>query len=859
MPEPKPLDLDAYRAKRSPGATPEPFGRAHAEGAAGADAQSERLVYVMQKHNATRLHYDLRLEVDGVLKSWAVPKGPSYDQSVKALAMHVEDHPLEYAQFEGVIPKGNYGAGEMIVWDRGHVVWLEDPHAGFVKGKLLFELHGHKLRGKWTLVKIKKAETEWLLIKERDSLEGKGRELPEESVLSGLTIEDLREGRDLSAPIIAALKELRVPAKELRASDVTLMLATSEAKPFSRAGWLYELKYDGYRMLVERDGDAVRLLSRNGNDLTSSFPDIVAAVAALPHRRFILDGEVVVQVAGGLPRFQLLQKRARVSNPGEIAHYARTLPATLYAFDLLSFAGHDMRGVALRDRKRLLAMVLPSVGTLRYSEHVEERGIDFFAAAEAMGLEGMVAKKADSPYRGGRATEWVKVRASRSGDFVIAGFKKSSRARGFGSFHVAAYRDGVLRYAGSVGTGVTPAVLDDAWARVTDAVLDAPGCEGAPKTKDDVWVAPRLVCEVRFLEWTEAGNLRHPVFLRMRDDKAPAECEYQPSDAIDLPEPAPAPVSPPTLKTPRAKVGRSKAPAPDAEVKITNPDKIFWPEDGYTKGDMIEYYRSVSPWLLPFLRDRLVVLTRFPDGIHGKSFFQKDAPGYAPAWLRTETIYSEGSERDLDYFVAEDERSLIFLANSGSIPLHIWSSRVATLERPDWCVLDLDPKDAPFADVVTVALAVRALCEDIHLPCSIKTSGSSGLHVLVPLGRQCTHDQSKVIGELLARAVVNEVPDIATITRVISKREGRVYIDYLQNGHGKLLVAPYSVRPLPGAPVSTPLAWREVDHSLDIRAFTIKNVPARLARQKTDAFANVIEDVPDLVTSLAALQKRVRS
>ncbi|MEO5511666.1 MAG: DNA ligase D [Longimicrobiales bacterium] len=836
MPKPTHLDLDAYRAKRSAGGTPEPFGKLRTD----ADDASERLVYVMQKHNATRLHYDLRLEVDGVLKSWAVPKGPSYDQSVKALAMQTEDHPLEYAQFEGVIPKGNYGAGEMIVWDRGHVVWLEEPHAGFAKGKLLFELYGHKLRGRWTLVKIKKAETEWLLIKERDSLEGKGlAPLPEESVLSGLTIEDLHEGRDVSAPIIAELEGLGAPEQELRGPDVTLMLASSAAKPFSRAGWLYELKYDGYRMLIERDGESVRLLSRNGNDLTSSFPDIVAAVAALPHRRFIMDGEVVVQDAGGLPRFQLLQKRARVSNPGEVAHYSRALPATMYAFDMLSYAGHDMRSLALRDRKRLLAMVLPSVGTLRYSEHVEERGVDFFAAAEAMGLEGMVAKKADSPYRGGRATEWVKVRASRSGDFVIAGFKKSARARGFGSFHVAAYRGGVLRYAGSVGTGVTPAMIEAAWARVKDTALDAPACEGAPKTKDDVWVAPILVCEVRFLEWTEAGNLRHPVFLRMRDDKAPAECEYQPSDAINLPEPAESAAAP--------------------EVKLTNTDKIFWPEDGYTKGDLIEYYRSVSPWLLPFLRDRLVVLTRFPDGIHGKSFFQKDAPGYAPSWLRTETVYSEGSERDLDYFIAEDERSLIFLANSGSIPLHIWASRVATLERPDWCVLDLDPKGAPFTNVVTVALAVRALCEDIRLPCSIKTSGSSGLHVLIPLGRQCTHDQSKVIGELLARAVVHEVPDIATITRVISKREGKVYIDYLQNGHGKLLVAPYSVRPLPGAPVSTPLAWHEVDHALDIRTFTIRNVPERLARQKTDTFASVIEEVPDLVTALAALQQRVRS
>ena len=394
------------------------------------DPAPQRHVFVMQKHNATRLHYDLRLELDGVLKSWAVPKGASYDQKVKALAMQTEDHPLEYASFEGVIPKGNYGAGEMIVWDAGHMEWLEDPHAGFAKGKLLFELHGHKLKGKWTLVKIKKAETEWLLIKERDSLEGpRDTPLPEDSVLSGRTIEDLQRGTNPADPIMAALAALGVaaPERKLFAKDITLMLATSASKPFSTKGWLYELKYDGYRMLAERDGETVRLLSRNGNDYTAAFPDIVTAILALPHQRFIIDGEVVVQDAAGMPRFQLLQKRARFNNPGAIANHAASLPATLYAFDLLSFDVYDVRSVPLIERKRLLRMMLPTAGTIRFSEHVEERGIDFFGAAEAMGLEGMVAKKADSLYRGGRSTDWMKVRAHKSGDFVIVGFKESSR------------------------------------------------------------------------------------------------------------------------------------------------------------------------------------------------------------------------------------------------------------------------------------------------------------------------------------------------------------------------------------------------------------------------------------------------
>jgi bifunctional non-homologous end joining protein LigD len=639
--------------------------------------------------------------------------------------------------------------------------------------------------------------------------------------------------------IVEMLHALDAPHAEIRAGDVTLMLATSASKPFSTKGWIYELKYDGYRMVAERDGDTVRLLSRNGNDLTGGFPEVVRAMKDLPFRRFIFDGEVVVQDDTGMPRFQLLQKRARYGNARQASSYAETLPATLYAFDLIAFDDFDVRAVPLIERKKLLRMMLPSTGTIRFSEHVEERGTDFFAAAETMGLEGMVAKKADSLYRGGRSTDWMKVRAHRSGDFAIVGFKASTRSRGYGSFHVAAYRDGELLYAGSVGTGVTAGILDQAWDACRDAVVATAACTGAPKGKGDTWVEPRLVCEVRYLEWTEAGNLRHPVFLGLRTDKPVTDCTYDATDASAPDETADR--------------------VPDSEsIKITNPDKVFWPEDGYTKGDLIEYYRSVSHHILPWLRDRPVVLTRFPDGIHGKSFFQKDAPDYAPSWLRTETVYSEGSERDLAYFIADDERSLLFLANAGSIPLHIWASRVATLDKPDWCVLDLDPKDAPFNDVIRVALAAREVCDEIGMPVYVKTSGSSGLHLMLPMGRQCTHDQSRMIGELLARAIVTAVPDLATITRVISKREGRVYIDYLQNGHGKLLVAPYCVRPLRGAPVSMPLEWNEVRPGLEIGDFTIRTAPPRLAKRKTDPLLPVLSEAPDLVAILTALQKLVR-
>ncbi|HSJ09633.1 MAG TPA: DNA ligase D, partial [Longimicrobiales bacterium] len=469
-------------------------------------------------------------------------------------------------------------------------------------------------------------------------------------------------------------------------------------------------------------------------------------------------------------------------------------------------------------------------------------GIEFFQIAEGMDLQGIIGKRAAAPYRSGPSRDWAKVRASKSDDFVVIGLKASKKAAGsYGSFHIAQYVDGELSYAGSVGTGVTARHINQVLKGA--ARRDEPSVKVPAAGRDDVWLEPGAVIEVRYLEWTDAGQLRHPVFLRVRDDKSAAECVR--SDAVETDV---APAAPAVRARPKEK-------QEERAVRFTNLDKVLWPEDGYTKGDLIEYYRAISPWMLPYLRDRPLVQTRFPDGIHGKSFFQKDAPEWAPSWLRTETVWSGGSERELRYFIADDVESLEYVANAASIPLHVWSSRVATLEKPDWCSLDLDPKDAPFSDVVKVARAAHALCDAIGLPNYIKTSGSSGLHVLIPMGRQLTHDQARTVGELLARRIVAELPDIATIARVVSQREGRVYVDYLQNGQGKLLVAPFCVRPLPGAPVSTPLRWSEVNAKLDIRAHTIATVPARMKRLKKDPVVAVIEEQPDLVAALAALQR----
>jgi len=858
--EPAPDHLAAYRAKRTLERTPEP---------AGAVRPKSGRLFVVHMHAATRLHWDLRLEMEGVLRSWAVPKGPSYDTAEKRLAVHVEDHPIEYGDFEGMIPEGNYGAGAVIVWDRGEWVPHGDPLEGLEKGKLLFELKGYKLRGMWTLVKIKKAQKEWLLIKERDGWASTERMPPNESVLSGLTVGDLEAGRDRGEAIRAELIRLKAPRRAVEARSTQPMLAETAEQAFSRAGWVFEPKLDGYRVLASRHKDQARLYTRNGNECGDAFPEVTRAVAALPFDRLVLDGEVVALDDHGIPSFQRLQGRARLRRPIDIRHATVEAPVTYYVFDLLGFEDFDLRTLPLTTRKELLQRVLPPLGALRYLEHVEEDGEALYREAERLGLEGVVAKKGSAPYKAGRSSVWLKVRSRLTGDFIVVGYTAPKGSRGgFGALHLAEYVDDALTYSGRVGTGFSEKQLAEAARTLESSRRPDPACVGpVPSERGTTWVDPVLVCEVEYTEWTEEGLLRQPVFLRFRDDKGPEECrrEQRRSDGRTGGRAEDRRVEPSDGQT----AGRSKRRAADPggtrvvepkgddgelPFELTNLKKVFWPEDGYTKGDLVAYYQAIAPWLLPYLRNRPLVMTRYPDGIAGKSFFQKDAPGFAPDWIRTERMWSEDTQREIDYFVCDDLASLLYVINLGSIPLHLWASRVPTLERPDWCVLDLDPKGAPFTQVVEVALSARELCDRIELPVFVKTSGSSGLHLLVPLGRQCTHEQSRSLGELLARCLVGRLPEIATITRQVSKRDGRVYVDYLQNGSGKLLVSPFCVRPLAGAPVSTTLRWREVNGKLDLRAHTMKTVPERMKKLKTDPLVEVIDRVPDLAAALARLQ-----
>src|SRR5438445_639960 len=526
--KPSPDPLGTYRAKRSLDRTPEPGA------AAAAATPSAGGLFVVHMHAARRLHWDLRLEMDGVLQSWAVPKGPSPNRADKRLAVHVEDHPLEYGDFEGIIPEGNYGAGAVIVWDRGRWLPLEDPHEGLKKGKLLFELRGYKLHGKWTLVKLKKGEKEWLLIKEKDAYVADDGALPPQSVLSGLTVEELKAGAHRAAPALELLARVKAPRRAVRPEEAEPLLAETRERPVRQAGWPVELKLDGHRGPAARDGQVVKL-----------------------------------------------------------------------------------------------------------------------------GLEGIVAKKADAPYRSGRSPNWLKIRADRTDDFAVVGFTRPKGSRsGFGALDLGAYRDGKLVYAGRVGSGFTAAQLEDVSAALEQGIRPKPAFAGpAPQDSGHTWVEPTLVAEVRYKEWTDEGLLRQPVFVRFRDDKPVTEC-VMPGDG----KRETGNESGPTFPV-------SPVPLPEEQIKVrfSNLEKVFWPQEGYTKGDLIEYYRAISPWLLPYLKDRPVVMTRYPDGITGKSFFQKDAPAFAPDWLRTERMWSEDTQREIDYFVCDDLESLLYLANLRTI------------------------------------------------------------------------------------------------------------------------------------------------------------------------------------------------
>jgi bifunctional non-homologous end joining protein LigD len=842
--------LATYRDKRSPGATPEPMGSA-APGTARGGAK----LFVVHQHDATRMHWDLRIEIDGVLCSWAVPKAPSMDPDDKRLAVKVENHPLEYVHFEAVIPDGNYGAGPMIAWDRGVFRPLIDPAQGMVDGEIKFELYGYKLRGAFTLVHTGKGtrgrrsgrgSNDWLLIKKRDApaeeFLAHGEPLSGASVLSGLTIDELAARAPRHRELVAEVTALGAPRAAIDPTKFSPMLCHTAEGAFSSDDWIYELKYDGFRLVAFGGAGRAELRYRSGQEVTARFPEVASVVRALPIEGLVIDGEVVVLDAEGRPQFQELAARAQISRASEIERAALARPVSYIAFDLLAAAGFDLRSRPLIERKQLLRRLLPTVGPIRFSDHVEGRGEDFLTAVVARGLEGVVAKKKASPYRHTRSHDWLKLKHDPEADFAVCGWTppKGSRAL-LGALHLCVWHEERWLYAGKVGSGLDDTTLTALHTRLSAQPPWKPTFPRPEGSSDARWVEPQMVVQVRYREWPADSTLRFPVFMRTRDDKRPRDCDMPKRTTAepDAREEIAPPLAPDDL--------------PRRELRLTRLQKVLWPDDGISKGELIDYYRAIAPWMLPYLRDRPMVLTRYPDGITGEMFYQKDMPEWSPPWLRTTTTWSEHSQREIHYVLIDDADGLAYVANLASIPIHAWASRVGSLERPDWTILDLDAKAAPREHIVPLARAIHELCDDIGLPTFVKTSGQVGLHVLIPLGGQCTFDQARDLAYLIGLIVERRHPTMATTARNPAARGGRVYLDWGQNAHGQLLVAPFSVRPVAGASVSMPLTWDEVVPELDPKQFNLRTTLVRATAWTSDPFAGVLTTRPDLQAALEAL------
>lgn len=859
------MALDTYHEKRSPERTPEPFG---------APAKASRRIdggqFVVQKHSARRLHYDFRLEMEGVLRSWAVPKGPSLDPAQKHLAVMVEDHPLDYGNFEGIIPAGNYGAGAVIVWDRGTYRAVSPPGdvaASIRDGKVDVELHGYKLHGAFTMVRTRgmpkrgaSDKENWLLIKKRDAW-ASTEDLPAmRSVLSGLTVEEMAASAELAAEVERAVARFKLPrlAAPPTPRSFPLNLARLHREPFDSAAWLFEIKYDGVRVIAIRDGGERRLFGRSGAEITRRYPEVTLAFSRLPFDRFVIDGEIVVLDARGQASFHLLQRRIGITDTGEIERLAIEQPATCYAFDLLATAGYDLRGLKLEDRKSILAKMVRGDGILRYCDHIAERGREFYAAAAQAGLEGIVAKRREAKYQGRRTGDWLKIKCPRLGRFVIGGWTDPAGSRSaFGALLLGQYEDdGSLRFVGRAGTGFDSELLTSISRRLKSLAADRSPFRshraGEPTIPRGAhFCRPELVCEVQYAEWTAGGVLRHPAFIRIVEDANPRDCRLEYAAAKE----EHAMTKPRAASEPRARAAKAAPAERDQRTfQVTHPDKIFWPEEGYTKADLVGYYLTIAPWMLPYLKDRPVVLTRYPDGIKGKSFFQKDAPSFAPSWIRREKIYARDAHRWISYFILESAEAIAYMANLGVIPIHIWASRITHLEHPDWLLFDIDSKEADTATAIRVAHEVAAVLREIGMRPCVKTSGQMGIHVLVGLEAHYSYEQARLFSELAARAVVKRAPEHATLARPGS-RQGRAYIDYLQLGQGKTIAAPFAVRPWPGAPVSAPLKWDELKPNLDPRKFNIKTMPPRMERLGHDPFLSELQDRQRLEPPLKRLEK----
>jgi len=867
------MALEKYRAKRNFKVTPEPRGKAVRKG-------KHELAFVIQKHAASHLHYDFRLELNGVLLSWAVPKGPSLDPADKRLAMHVEDHPIEYGGFEGVIPEKQYGAGTVMLWDRGTWHPLGDPVEGYAKGNLKFTLDGEKLQGGWALIRThgsryggKSDKQAWLLIKERDDHVQRGGvpivERMPDSVATGRSLgeiakarsnvweskksvkENVKAGAIALAPSKASkvakpVKKSKSPTlpagarKSAMPATIAPMLATLVSDAPSGDAWLHEIKYDGYRMVVRIERGKAHLFSRTGKDWTAAFERLAKDLARLPVRNAWVDGEVVVLDDEGRSSFQALQNALS----GGSAKFA------FFAFDLMYRDGIDLRAVPLSERKRLLRETVgDGVGAVRVGPEVQGHGDEFFRQACSLSLEGAVCKRADAPYREGlRTRDWVKVKCTRQQEMVIGGYTEPQGARtGFGALMLGVYDGGKLRYAGKVGTGFDEATLDDLYKQLRKRERDAPSFVDPPRgyeARGAHWVEPDLVAQVAFTEWSDDGALRHPSFLGMRLDKKARDV------VRETPKPTPeGRMRSAAKKTAAKKTAGTQAPTTGnvvAGIAISNPDKPYFPEADLSKIDIARYYAAMAPRMLPFIAKRPLSLVRCPDGWNGQCFYQKNADKAVNAAVdRIEVPEKNGKAT---YMGAASAAALAALVQWGVIEIHPWGSRKPKLERPDQLIFDFDPDDSvPWKDLVTAVGLLRTLLDELGLVGFLKTTGGKGLHVVLPIRATLTWDEAKAFTHAVAEFMVRTFGDRFTATVSKARRKGKIFIDYLRNAEGATAVAPYAVRARAGAPVAMPIAWEDLAKDVRFDHFNVRNAAETLARRKRDPWRDYF-DVSQAIT-----------
>ena len=842
------MALNEYARKRHFDKTPEP-----PPGKPDRPSGERGGFFCVQRHDASHLHYDFRLEVNGVLVSWAVPKGPSLDPARKALAMKVEDHPLDYGMFEGNIPENNYGAGSVMLWDKGSydVLGDTDASAQIARGDFKFELHGAKLNGAFAIVRMKRAQkgNEWLLIKKPDEFAVPSYDINEFawSIATKRTQEEIASGvASVSVADLKGARKAAVPAKP------ELMFATAVAKPPSGSQWLYEIKWDGIRALCLVKNGAVQMYTRLGNRCDQQYPELHDLPEHVRAETVWLDGEICVMDDDGRTRFEMIQPRIH-ANPRNISSLSQSTTVTLFLFDVLYADGYDLRRVPLEERHRFLESIVTPGGQIRISQVFESDGEQMFDAARNMGLEGIIAKDRRSKYEAGRTTHWCKIKVLNEQEFVIAGFTKGEREY-FGSLVLGVREDGVLRHIGQVGTGFDAKKMKEVHDRLKPLITKQSPFPKRPRIKDVTWVRPEVVCQIRFLEWTQEGILRGSVFVGLRDDKAAdevvRETPVEPAEVEDTNG-----VRSGTLDL----AGKEKTVEVDGHsLKLTNLEKIFFPKEKWKKRDLLEYYNDVSSWLLPHLKDRPLSLKRYPNGIAGKFFFQKDAGDQLPEWMQCAEIEEGDPPKKKHYALANDRASLLYLTNLGCIDQNPLTSRAGNLDHPDWILLDLDPVEASFDLIVDAALLVREVLAELGLKGLPKTTGGDGMHVYVPLHPVYTFEQVRSFAEILSHLVVEKEPDLFTTPRSVAKRQkGRVYFDYLQIGTGKTIAAPYVVRAYDGAPVSTPLEWKEVKRGLSPLDFRMDNAPARF-RRVGDLFAPVLAGKQRLEDALKHINSKAK-